>query len=57
MIIFDNLKAFVDMMNSEDLSFRLPELKEYLENLDKLRKTDYKETFEELIKLGLFEDV
>ena len=56
-IIFDNLKAFVDMMNSEDLSFRLPELKEYLENLDKLRKTDYKETFEELVKLGLFEDV
>ena len=55
-LIFDNLKAFVDMMNSEDLSFRLPELKEYLENLDKLRDTDYKETFRELIKLGLFND-
>ena len=29
----------------------------YLTNLDKLRPTNYKQTFKELIDLGLFEDV
>lgn len=56
-MIFANLKGYVDMMNSEDLSWRLPELKEYLTNLDELRYTDYKKTFKELIDLGLFNDV
>ena len=45
------------MMNSSDGSHRLPELKEYLTNLDKLRPTNYKQTFKELIDLGLFDDV
>ena len=45
------------MMNASDLSHRLPELKEYLTNLDKLRPTDYQETFKEILDIGLFEDV
>ena len=56
-LVFDNLKSYVDMMNASDLSHRLPELKEYLTNLDKLRPTDYQETFKELLDIGLFEDV
>ena len=44
------------MMNSEDLSHRLPELKEYLINLDELRDTNYKETFKEMLDLGLFKN-
>jgi organic radical activating enzyme len=56
-LVYENLQAYVDMMNSSDGSHRLPELKEYLTNLDKLRPTNYKQTFKELIDLGLFEDV
>jgi len=55
-MVFANLKGYVDMMNSEDLSHRLPELKEYLINLDELRDTNYKETFKEMLDLGLFKN-
>ena len=55
-LVYENLQAYIDMMNSSDGSHRLPELKEYLTNLEKLRPTNYKETFKELIDLGLFED-
>jgi len=56
-LVYDNLKAYVDMMNASDLSYRLPELKEYLENLDKIRPTNYKVAFKELINLGLFDGI
>tara|TARA_B110000858_G_scaffold190067_1_gene237544 strand:+ start:5821 stop:7131 length:1311 start_codon:yes stop_codon:yes gene_type:complete len=54
---FGGTQGIIETMNSEDLSYRLPELKEYLENLDNIRNLDYKETFKELIHLGLFDEL
>ena len=45
------LKGLVRFMQSEDWSRRLPELKEYLVKMDKIRKTDFAGTFPELRSL------
>lgn len=42
------LKGLVNFMMSEDLSYRLPELKEFIELVDKTRGTSFNRTFPEM---------
>lgn len=42
------LKGMVNFMFSDDWSIRLPEFKEYLTLMDKIRGTEFKETFPEM---------
>lgn len=44
----DKIDAIVQHMNSEDHSHLLPRFKEYIESLDKMRGTNFSETFPEL---------
>jgi len=44
----DRLEGMLTFMESEDWSNRLPETKEYLENLDKVSGTNFYETFPEM---------
>jgi hypothetical protein len=41
-------KQVINFMNSKDNSKLLPETKKYLNKLDEIRNTSYKETFKEL---------
>ena len=45
------LKSICQFMNSEDWSRRLPEFREYIVKMDKIRKTDFKQVFPEMAKL------
>ncbi len=45
------LKGMVSFMNSEDWSNRMPEFYEYIVKMDKIRNTDFKSTFPEMIEL------
>jgi hypothetical protein len=51
----DRLRGMVRFAKSEDWSVRLPEMKEYLELLDKQRGTNFYETFPEM--KDIFKDV
>lgn len=42
------LKGLCNFMLSEDWSNRMPEFKEYITKMDKIRKTDFKKTFPEM---------
>ncbi|MFS4459365.1 twitch domain-containing radical SAM protein [Bdellovibrio sp. HCB2-146] len=42
------LKGLVKFMNSEDWSNRLPEFKEYIQHMDKIRNLNFGETFPEM---------
>ena len=44
-------QAVLDFMDSEDHTDQLPAFKEYIEQLDKLRETKFKEIFPELVHL------
>jgi hypothetical protein len=44
----DRLEGMLRFMESEDWSNRLPELKEYIETMDKIRVTSFYETFPEM---------
>ena len=45
---FDRMTNLINYMNSEDQSQRLPQTKEYIDTLDKIRKTNFRSTFKEL---------
>lgn len=45
------LKGMVNFMFSEDWSNRMPEFREYLERMDKIRGTDFRQTFPEMAPL------
>jgi len=45
------LQGMVKFMNSEDWSNKLPEFKEYIVKMDKIRGTSFKETFPEMASL------
>lgn len=45
------MKGFLNFMNSEDWSSRMEEFKEYINLMDKIRKTDFKKTFPEMKEL------
>ena len=47
----DRLRGMVSFMKSEDWSQRLPEFKEYIIKLDKIRNTDFRKTFPEMAGL------
>lgn len=49
----DRLEGMLKFMESEDWSNRLPEMKEYLETMDKVRGTNFYETFPEM--KGIFD--
>jgi len=44
----DRLEGMLKFMESEDWSNRLPEMKEYIETMDKIRGTSFYETFPEM---------
>lgn len=44
----DRLEGMLKFMESEDWSNRLPEMKEYIETMDKVRGTDFYKTFPEM---------
>lgn len=48
------LQGMVRFMKSEDWSVRLPELKEYIEKMDRIRSTSFEKVFPEMA--GLFSD-
>ena len=45
------LKGMCQFMHSEDWSNRLPEFKEYIIKMDRIRKTDFKKVFPEMAEL------
>jgi hypothetical protein len=45
------LKSMVNFMDKEDWSERLPELKEWIQLIDRTRGTDFAQTFPELASL------
>ena len=45
------LKGMVDFMDSEDWSRRLPEFREYVQLLDKIRGTSFEEVFPEMAEI------
>jgi hypothetical protein len=46
-------KGLINFMNSEDWSNRMPEFREYITLLDNIRKTNFSETFPEMVDLLL----
>jgi molybdenum cofactor biosynthesis enzyme MoaA len=50
-----NVYGSLELMNSEDWSHLLSQTKEYIEKLDEMRDLNYKESFKELVELGLFD--
>ena len=42
------LKGLINFMNSDDWSYRLPQLKEFITKLDKIRGTNFNRTFPEM---------
>lgn len=53
-IKLDSIDGLCELMNSEDHSHLLNQFNDYIENIDKLRKLDSRETFVELDKMGIF---
>lgn len=45
------LKGLVSFMNSDDWSNRMPEFREYITRMDKIRGTDFRKTFPEMSEL------
>lgn len=53
-IKLDSLDGLCELMNSESHTNLLNQFNDYIENIDKLRNLDSKETFHELNRMGLF---